>query len=148
MIRVEALRELLRLGLDTYSRFMYFHWEDMEFVLKLWLLGYVTVSYRGISYVHLGSTSSARPLHRVYTEYLGPLIAMLVNVPLRFILIIVPLRVLRDLIKSIMRNEILLLIRAYLFTIKNLRYLMMHRIHRAKYRKSLTLAKVLSNCIK
>jgi len=118
VIRVEALRELLRLGLDTYSRFMYFHWEDMEFVLKLWLLGYVTASYRGISYVHLGSTSRARPLHRVYTEYLGPLIAMLVNVPLRFILIIVPLRVLRDLIKSIVRNEILLLIRAYYLQLK------------------------------
>jgi hypothetical protein len=123
-VRSEALRELLRLGLDTYSPFMYFHWEDMEFVLKLWLLGYVTVSYRGINYAHLGSTSRAKPLYRRYTEYLGPMIAMLVDVPLKHLVAIAPLMVLRDLVKSMLRNEVLLLVRALLFTVKNLKYIM------------------------
>jgi hypothetical protein len=54
--RVDALRELVRLCLGTYSSFMYFHWEDMEFVIKLWLMGYVTVSYRGIKLTHFGRT--------------------------------------------------------------------------------------------
>jgi GT2 family glycosyltransferase len=148
-VRSEALRELLRLGLDTYSPFMYFHWEDMEFVLKLWLLGYVTVSYRGINYIHLGSTSRTKPLHRRYTEYLDPMIAMIVNVPLKFLLFIVPLRVLRDLIKSMYRNEVLLLIRAFLFIVKNLWYIMSIRIRRAKvWRRGERFASVLSSCFK
>ena len=148
-VRSEALRELLGLGLDTYSPFMYFHWEDIEFVLKLWLLGYVAVSYRGINYIHLGSTSKTKPLHRRYTEYLGPMIAMIVNVPLKLLLFIAPLRILRDLIKSILKNEVLLLIRASLFIVKNLKYIMMIRIRRLKiWRGGKHFASVLSSCLK
>jgi len=83
IIRSDALRELVHSGLGTYSSYMYFHWEDIEFLLKLWLMGYVTVSYQGINYTHLGNTSRQKPLHRRYTEYLDPVIAMIVNVPLR-----------------------------------------------------------------
>jgi GT2 family glycosyltransferase len=148
-VRSEALRELLRLGLDTYSPFMYFHWEDIEFVLKLWLLDYVTVSYRGINYIHLGGTSKAKPLHRRYTEYLGPMIAMIVDVPLKYLIVIAPLRVLRDLIKSMYRNEVLLPIRAYLFIVKNLKYIMTIRIRRLKiWRRGERLASILSGCFK
>jgi len=120
----------------------------MEFMLKLWLLGYVTASYRGINYTHLGSTSRIKPLHRRYTEYLGLMIAMIVNAPLKLLLSIVPLRVLRDSIKSMYRNEVPLLTRASLFTVKILKYIMSIRIRRAKvWRSGKYIASVFSNCL-
>jgi GT2 family glycosyltransferase len=147
--RVDALRELVRLCLGTYSSFMYFHLEDMEFVIKLWLMGYVTVSYRGIKLTHFGRTSQQKPLYRRYTEYLGPVIAVLVNVPSRFLIIGLPLRALRDFVKSMTKNEIVLLLRAYLFALRNLKHIMVHRFFRfKKYRAQSVFAKILCNCIK
>ncbi|NHW44453.1 MAG: hypothetical protein HA491_01755 [Candidatus Verstraetearchaeota archaeon] len=147
--RPSALRELVRLCLGTYSSFMYFHWEDMEFVIKLWLRGYVTVSYRGIKLTHFGCTSQQKPLYRRYTEYLGPVIAVLVNVPSRFLVIGLPLRALRDFVKSMTRNEIVLLLRAYFFVLRNLKHIMVHRFFRfKKYRAQSVFAKILCNRIK
>jgi hypothetical protein len=77
------------------------------------------------------------------------MIAMIVNVPLKLLLFIAPLRILRDLIKSILKNEVLLLIRASLFIVKNLKYIMMIRIRRLKiWRGGKHFASVLSSCLK
>ena len=46
-------------------------------------------------------------------------------------------------------NEIVLLLHAYLFTLKNLKHIMAHRIYRAKTYKDYSIfTKILNNCIK
>ena len=149
IIRADVLRELLSLGIGTYSPFMYFHWEDMEFVLKLWFMGYVTVSYRGINYIHLGTTSRRKPLHRRYTEYLGPLMAMLINAPTSFLVMGFLVRIFRDVVRAIVNNDLLLLFRAYYFLVKNLDTILAHRALRARiYKDQSIFTKILINCIK
>jgi hypothetical protein len=112
-------------------------------------MGYVTVSYRGIKYTHFGGTSRQKPLYRRYTEYLGPWMAMLINTPMRFIVVNLPIRFFRDLIRAIVNNDVILLIHAYSFLTKNLKYLIAHRVHRARiYKNQSIFMKMLSNCIK
>jgi hypothetical protein len=112
-------------------------------------MGYVTVSYRGIKYTHFGGTSRQKPLYRRYTEYLGPWMAMLINTPMRFIVVNLPIRFFGDLIRAIVNNDVILLIHAYSFLTKNLKYLIAHRVHRARiYKNQSIFMKMLSNCIK
>jgi len=68
LVRSDALKHLMSKGLRTYSPYMYFYWEDKEFTFKLWLESFVTLSYKGINYVHLGDTSKTYSLHRRYTK--------------------------------------------------------------------------------
>jgi hypothetical protein len=133
IIRAEVLRELISKGLGTYSPFMYFFfWEDKEFSLKLWLMGYKTASYRGLAYVHLGSTSKSRPIHRGYTRYLGPIVATLINVPLHIAIPIVLVRLLHTFLSAVKNNELLLFHRANYFLLKELKHIWVHRFYREK----------------
>ncbi len=100
---------------------MFFHWEDIEFVLKLWLLGYKTVSYELKCYRHIGETSHSKPLYRRYTEYNGPLIAIIANTPYSITIKALLVRFIRDILKSILREEIFLFLRSYLFLALNLK---------------------------
>jgi GT2 family glycosyltransferase len=132
IIRAEVLRELCSKGLGTYSPFMYFFWEDKEFSLKLWLMGYKTASYKGLAYVHLGSTSKSRPIHRRYTRYLGPIIATLINMPLRLAISIILIRLLYTFLSAMRNNELLLFLRANYFLLKELKHIWVHRFCREK----------------
>ena len=137
IFKANVVKELIRLGLGTYSRFMYFHWEDVEFVLKLWFMGYRTVSYEIDGYRHIGLTSRDKPIYRRYTEYLDPLMAMIVNLPLRFAVLILLVRFLRDLVKALVRSETYLFLRVYLFIIAKLRLLIMHRRFRMSVHRNI-----------
>jgi len=132
IIRAGVLRELIFKGLGTYSPFMYFFWEDKEFSLKLWLMGYKTASYRGLTYTHLGSTSKSRPIHRRYTRYLGPILATLINMPLHLAIPVVLVRLLYTFLSAIRNNELLLFYRANYFLLKELKHIWVHRLYRRK----------------
>ncbi|BDR92690.1 hypothetical protein [Vulcanisaeta souniana] len=148
VIRTDVVRELIRLGLGTYSSFIFFHWEDMEFMLKLWFMGFKTVSYELVCYRHVGRTSRNKPVYRRYTEYLGPLIAMVVDMPHTFLVKALPIRFIRDMVKSLIKGEVVLFVRAYLFIIVKLRLLLTHRTFRMRSFKSAALGNIVHNCVK
>ncbi len=148
VIRADVVRELIKLGLGTYSSFMFFHWEDMEFVLKLLFMGFKTVSYELTCYKHVGGTGHNKPIRRGYTEYLGPLMAMMVDMPFNFLIRTLPIRFIRDLVKSIIKGEVILFISAYLFAIASLRLLLTHRTFRKRSFRSTALGGIIHGCVK
>mgnify|MGYP001772675831 CR=1 FL=1 len=137
IVKADVVRELIKSGLSTHSRLMYFHWEDTEFALKLWLMGYKTASYEIDGYKHVGSTSRDKPLHRRYTEYLDPLMALIINVPSKFIILTFLTRFLRDLLKALRHGQIYLFLRAYIFVITKLKSLFIHRAFRLSIYKNI-----------
>jgi len=142
IVRAEILREMISKGLGTYSSFMYFFWEDKEFSLKIWLMGYKTASYKGLSYVHLGSTSKSRPIYRRYTRYLGPIISTLIDVPLRLAVPIVLMRFLYTFLSAVKNDELLLFCRASIFILKELKHIWVHRLYRKTIYRNYSAVKV------
>jgi hypothetical protein len=148
IIRANVLKEMISKGLETYSSFMYFFHEDKEFSLKLWLLGYKTASYRGLNYIHLGSTVKTQPLHRRYTRYIGPLMTIFINLSFRLMLCIIILRSLLTFLSYIKRGELILFLKAYLFMLKNLKHLIFHRLFRKKVFMNYTiLERIFHKCV-
>lgn len=105
---------MFNLGLKPYSDFMYFHYEDAEFPIKLWSLGFVTLAYKCILHVHIGGTGRSKPLCRVYTEYLDRPLALMVNIPLLLLIPSLIIRFIYDLTSSIYKREFQYMIRAYI----------------------------------
>jgi len=148
IIRTSALKHLVKKGLETYSPYMYFYMEDKEFIFKLWQECFLTVSVKTAGYTHYGGTVHSQPLYRRYTRYLGPLLAILINAPLKLVILVLIFRSLKTLIQSMIRSELYLYIRSFIFILRNIKYVLLYRYYRlTRYRCRERLKLLFDHCI-
>lgn len=133
IVRKSYISELFASGIQPYCDFFFISSEDVDFALKVWLRGYKTIATTLTSVLHEGTTGPRRPPYRVYHMYKNRLCLLLMNFGLRHILSNIWYRCLQDIISALIHSEATLMLRAYIWVIKNLKLVLRHRRLRRLY---------------
>lgn len=136
-IRVGTVARMFRIGMAPFEELFVIQSEDVDFAVKIWLLGYKLACTKLIK-VHHGDVLHHHEPWRIYFMYRNRLLLLLLNFSLRSVLYALPFRLLNDAFHSVIllrARSFSILIKAYLWSLLNLKTILTLRKKRREYFK-------------
>ena len=133
-VRVKSIARMFEVGLRPFEELFVIQSEDVDFAVKVWLLGYKIACTKLVKVKHL-ATRSQIPSWRLFFMYRNRLLLLLLNFSVRHVLFYLPFRVLNDVFQNIVvfhGHNFSSLVKAYSWTLKNLSTIIIQRNHRRK----------------
>jgi GT2 family glycosyltransferase len=133
-VRVKSIARMFEVGLRPFEELFVIQSEDVDFAVKVWLLGYKIACTKLVKVKHLASRSQI-PSWRLFFMYRNRLLLLLLNFSVRHVLFYLPFRVLNDVVQNIVvfhGHNFSSLVKAYSWALKNLSITIILRNHRRK----------------